>query len=293
MKKVMIFSILIVAHMSCNFAPPPVSQPSEDVFNNISERFKFNDYIGVSDVTFINPYEEVGRDVESLFLKMIQHPLSKEIKRPPLSMSKTLSIQDRDHLAAAKRVINEVLESEGYPIREEQLEELNTRLSSFAFTSEGIISMLKHLESTKSLTEFEHNVIKLELQELTTAKTQAQIQNICATVEYEVYNSQLSLDEKEKLLYINSVVRNSVNTPLQVLASLPLMNLSDGPVFLQTAGSEYIVLGVVLLILSIDAWVNALYNPNCLAPCQAAAASAAVAWGFIGVAYMMAPPPEQ
>lgn len=273
--------------------PPPVSQPFEDVYNNISERFKYNDYIEFPDVAFVNPYEEVGRDVESLFLKMIQHPLSKEIKRPPLSISNSLSIQDRNHLAVAKTVINEVLESEGYPINEKQLDELNARLSSFAFTSEGIISMLEHLESTKSITEFEHNVIKLELQEMITAKTHAQIQNICATVEYEVHNSLLPSDEKETLLYINSVVRNSVNTPIPVLGSLPGMILADGPIFLQTAGTEYIVLGVVILILAIDGWVNALNNPNCLAPCQTAAAGAAITWGFIGVAIIMAPPPEQ
>jgi hypothetical protein len=160
--------------------PPPVSQPSEDVLNNISERFKDNDYIGFSDVAFISPYEEVGTNAQRLSLKMIQHPLFKEIKRPTPSMTNTLGIQDQNKLAVLKTVVKEVLESEGYPTSEKRLDELNSKLSGFAFTSEGILSMLKHAETNKSITEFQHNVIKLELEELATAKTYAQIQSICS-----------------------------------------------------------------------------------------------------------------
>lgn len=270
------------------------SNASEHLLNNLSERFKQNDYVKVADMGFVNPHEQIGKNVEDLFQKMIKHPLYEEISELPYNeTAPTLGIKDPKKLLLAKAMCTEVLNSEGYSILEKQLDDMNSWLSKYALNSEGVITLFNDAEKDKALTFLEHELIKLQLQEVTTAKTYSQIQDISSTTEFEIYNSQLPDNDKSKLLVLNSVIRNVFNrlTPQIGKLNVPPILFSEDPIFLQTAGTEYVVVGVVLLIAAVNGWITAYNNPNCTAPCITAAA--AIAWGYIGVDYLSERRPDE
>ena len=112
--------------------------------------------------------------------------------------------------------------------------------------------MTYHAEENKTITSLEHEIIKMQLQEVFSAKTTAQLQKICSTVEFEVNNSRLADKDKQKLLFLNSTIRNILNGPIPIIAGLsaPPFSLSDEPIFLQTSGTE-VVVGVLIVYLQL------------------------------------------
>ncbi len=110
------------------------ADPSADLLNNISERFKTNEYVNALDMGFTNPHEQWGEKVENLFQKMIKHPLITEIKRSPYNASiTTLGIKDPNKLILAKTISTEILSSEGYSISEKQLDDMNSWFNKYLF----------------------------------------------------------------------------------------------------------------------------------------------------------------
>lgn len=80
--------------------------------------------------------------------------------------------------------------------------------------------MTYHAEENKTITALEHEIIKMQLQEVFAAKSKPQVEKISSTVEFEVYNSKLTDEDKQKLLFLNSAIRNVLNGPIPIIAGL-------------------------------------------------------------------------
>jgi hypothetical protein len=117
------------------------------------------------------------------------------------------------------------------------------------------------------LTSVEKRLLRQEILELSSARSTAQVERICSTVEFEVGRSGLDPQTKSKLALFNSLMRSLYATELLGL-NMPLYYplVSNGRIFQKTA-VETLAVGI-LIVVGLVSVVDAFLDPNCTQTCQ-------------------------
>ena len=237
-----------------------VTDPAEDLLNNLSRRLEQKDYVSSSEFGKSNPYEEIGTKLEVVYHNLLKYPLAED---HGFIYGNVLVSSDKAKHKHVKEITRIELEKAGITYSEEFIDQTAEKLSGYAFTSEDMTRYFQDAEESQTLTPLEHKIFMLQMRAISVSKTNSRLQDILRTVEFEVIQSGIETSSKNKILLVNAVVRNLVNIPsISMNGAVP--NFFSGH-FQQTTP---VVVGTFLVLFAVVTLITAFTSPTCYAACQ-------------------------
>ena len=259
---------------------------SEDLLNSLSERFAKNNYVNPANVALENPYENVG-DKSKLLAYNFERNLPFTTKARDFNSQigqytpyKLMGLESKEFVKMTKAISRKVYTEQDENFPESRFDQLNERLLKYNLDSEGVTSLLNDTEKSSGISPLQRRIIEIQLQEMATAKTNAQAIAICATVEYEVTRSKIDGREMNKILFVNSITRNSFENDFPEHKTYGYNYLSTEPFHKVTVGMSVMV--VVFLASVVIAAFNC--DPADFS-CNSSIAAANLMGAVFGVAY--------
>ncbi|MBS1682081.1 MAG: hypothetical protein JST48_10235 [Bacteroidetes bacterium] len=185
----------------------------------LKDRFTSNDYemsVGYSDK---NPYNHLGKNLNKVLLGVSQDlsDRNKQLVNTYYNQTKysyasynekslfrftsgvdgSMGLTDSGTL----EIVHQNLTKNGSSLNKEDFSALNDRMLSYTFDRSGIEKALNDKVDEGAISEAASDILKVELQELSTASTNVEAQQINQTFETEVINSGLT-DQDKKILLI-------------------------------------------------------------------------------------------
>ena len=245
--------------------------------SRLNDRFGRNDFVDSNNSKIQNPYEEMGLKFEKAQSIAISHPLAFPNKT---LYGMNLGTDNPQKLTFIKKVSSDLATQAGLPFREQVVDHTQILLSKYRLTSEGVTQFFDDAKNAKGISVLQYEVIKMELQAISTARTHKRILNILSTVEEEVFFSRISQTEKNQLLMLNAMLRhNDVSSELSS-TSQPSINLDGSQARFQQVA---IPVGWIILIVMATYIVAAFLSPICNQSCQNAAIAGAALAGIFGL----------
>lgn len=192
-----VFTIQIVA--SCTGVDVDTEDPVLEV---LTQRFDTNDYIQLSELPQ-HPYEKTGLVAHQLFKEVM---LLSNVKGSRSIIGNPIGATFPEKLERTKSIAAQILLKNDIRVDDAELTLFNERIKKYKYLAGDLDRFIADAEEDGRLTLLESTVLKKEIRELGMARGMAQIQSICATVEFEVYRSNLSQKSKDKLILFNCIV---------------------------------------------------------------------------------------
>lgn len=236
---------------------------SEDpVLEALTRRFDANDYIQVSELP-PHSYEKVGLMAHKLFRDVT---LLSNVKRSRSIIGNPMGATFPEKLERTKTIATQILSQNDIRVDDAELTLFNQRIQKYRFLAGDLDQFIADAFEEGRITILESRVLKKEIRELSQARGPAQIQSICATVEFEIYHSDLSQKSKDKLILFNCLLRNLSSVSFLVQAMPQEVPMPEETPFRKAALSPLAV--GVFFVLVVIAAAEALSDPNCGTSCQ-------------------------
>jgi hypothetical protein len=257
--------MIFVAQLLIRCSDKPLISTVEDaLLNQLSARLAERDYVSLGN-GYTNPYEELGKQSDKIYKDLLSTFRYQLTGDNSLHYGYAVIRQDLVRHEKIKKMARMAIERNNSIFSDRGPDLVYDKLQGYKFTSEDMQRFFDNAVNDGSLKPVERAIIVLELRAIVESKTDLRQREILQTVEYEVSNSSIDESSKNKILLINTIGRNLLNSQgIGPLNGYGFNLFSESP-FQQTTPVAIASFFLTFIVVSL---IVLFTDPNCDAACQ-------------------------